>query len=196
MYLLLGNSRMETRDYEGAIRSFEHARDQMRSHPSRALSVVSLVSSFPAVLLPIEMTCDLWQISGWSFDDFDITIRQRFCEALYAAGRIKEAGESLLNIVNTIDKDVSMTGPVVIWVSGKSCYPAPVLCIRHFATDFLERFLSTPESKVDATVHLKSLTPLLREWAKSKLRGGSWRDALVASWNVSMPFCFWCPSLH
>ena len=68
-------------------------------------------------------------------------LRQRLCEALYAAGRIKEAGESLLDLVNTVDEDVYMTGPILTWVSGKSCYPAPALCIQHFATDFLQRCL-------------------------------------------------------
>ena len=43
-YLLLGNSRMESCDYEGAIRSFGRARAQMQPHASPALSVVSLVS--------------------------------------------------------------------------------------------------------------------------------------------------------
>ena len=46
MYLLLGTSRMESRDHEGAIRSFERARAQMRPHPSRALLVISLVRTF------------------------------------------------------------------------------------------------------------------------------------------------------
>ena len=51
-------------------------------------------------------------------------IRQRFCEALYATGRSKEAGESLLNIVNTVDKDVCMTTrPIIAWISGTLCYP-------------------------------------------------------------------------
>ena len=72
------------------------------------------------------------------FDDLDVTIRQRFCEALYAAGRIKEAGESLLNIVNTDDEDVYMTGPVVTWVSGKLCY----LFLRYDST-VRHRFLAT-----------------------------------------------------
>ena len=101
------------------------------------------------------------------------SIRQRFCEALYAAGRIKEASKSLLNIVNIFDKGVYMTGPIVTWVSGESCYLVPALYIRHFASDFLQRCLSTPESNVDAILHSKSPTPLLREWAKSKLTGGS-----------------------
>ena len=56
-----------------------------------------------------------------------MTVRQRLCEALYAAGRMKEVGESLLDLVNTVDEDVYMTGPVVTWVSGKLCYPVPPL---------------------------------------------------------------------
>ena len=47
------------------------------------------------------------------FDEFDIAVRQRFCEALYAAGCIKEAGESLLNIVNNVDEDIYITGLLV-----------------------------------------------------------------------------------
>ena len=117
-----------------------------------------------------------------------ITIRQRFCEALYAAGRIKEAGESLLDIINTVDEDVYVTGPIITWVSGKSCYPVPPLYI-HFATDFFNRYLSTSESTRDTTIHSPSPMPILREWAKSKLTGGSWGDALVSAVNVSTPFC-------
>ena len=127
MHLLLGNSCMEARDYEGAIRSFERARAQMRTHASRALLVISLVSSLTAMFQRIAMTYSPGQISGWRLDDFDTTIRQRLCEALYAAGRIKEAGESLLNIVNTVGEDVCMTGPIVTWVPGKSCYPVSPL---------------------------------------------------------------------
>ena len=64
MYLLLGNSRMENRDYEGAIQSFQRARAQMRPHPSRILSVVSLVISLMAILQCTETTyrllTDIW----------------------------------------------------------------------------------------------------------------------------------------
>ena len=45
---------MESRDYEGAIRSFESARAQMRPHPSRGLSMVSLVSFLMALVQRIE----------------------------------------------------------------------------------------------------------------------------------------------
>ena len=114
-------------------------------------------------------------------------MRQRLCEALYAAGRIKEAGESLLNIVNTVDEEVYVTEPIVTWAAGKLCFPVPLLCIERFATDFLQRCLSTPETSVDTAFH--SPSPLLREWAKAKLKSGSWKDALVAALNVSVSFC-------
>ena len=114
------------------------------------------------------------------------------CDYMGSAGRIKEAGESLLDIVNTVDRDAYMTGPVITWVSGKSCYPVVALCIRSFATDFLQQYLSTPESSADTAFRSPSPTPLLTEWAKSKLTSGSWRDALVASLNVSI-LCFGAP---
>ena len=44
MYLLLGNSRMESSDYEGAIESFELARARLRPFSSQSLFVVALVS--------------------------------------------------------------------------------------------------------------------------------------------------------
>ena len=50
MYLLLGNLRMESRHYEGAIRSFECAQAKMRPHTNQGLLVISLVS-LPAVIL-------------------------------------------------------------------------------------------------------------------------------------------------
>ena len=43
MYLLLGNLRMKSNDYEDAIRSFELARTQLRPFPSESLFVVALV---------------------------------------------------------------------------------------------------------------------------------------------------------
>ena len=46
-------------------------------------------------------------------------IRQRLCESLYAAGRTKDAGESLLKAVNTLDEEGYMSGPLIKWVSGE-----------------------------------------------------------------------------
>ena len=55
MYLLLGNSHMERSDYEGAIRSLEHAQAQMRHYECRSLLVVSLVRILMVVLQHIEI---------------------------------------------------------------------------------------------------------------------------------------------
>ena len=46
-------------------------------------------------------------------------IRQRLCDSLYAAGRTKDAGESLLRMLNTFDEDVYMSEHLTKWVSGK-----------------------------------------------------------------------------
>ena len=117
MYLLVGNSHMEHNNYEGAIQSFERARASLRHHTSRLVSVVSLVSFLTAIIATYRASHLLRQISGWTFNDLCITIRQRLCEALFAAGRTTEGGESLLNMVNTFDKEFYM--PITEWVSGE-----------------------------------------------------------------------------
>ena len=45
MYLILGNLRMESGDYEAAVQLFRDARARIRPHASQALLVVSLVRS-------------------------------------------------------------------------------------------------------------------------------------------------------
>ncbi|KAF8553229.1 TPR-like protein [Imleria badia] len=164
MHFLLGNERMESGDYISAIQLFERARAQTRHHTSRALSVISL-------------------ISGWMFDDLDITVQQRLCEALYAAGHINEAGESLLNIVNTVDEDVCMTEPIVSWVS-----------------DFSQRCLSVCKNSLQKKSLSPFPTPLLREWAKFRLIGSSWRHSLAAARDFTVPrftiYCVLCDHLE
>ena len=112
-----------------------------------------------------------------------MTVRQRLCDALYAAGRIKEAGEALLNIVSYFDDDVYMAEPVISWFSGRSCCLVRSLYTRHSATVLLQRCLST--NNIDNTT-LSTL--LLRVWVKLLLRGGSWNDALAVARNVSIFF--------
>ena len=58
-------------------------------------------------------------MSGWRFDDLHITARQRLCEAMYATGRKKDAGEYLFEIVNTFNEDVYTSKPITKWVSGQ-----------------------------------------------------------------------------
>ena len=113
-----------------------------------------------------------------------MTVRQRLCDALCAAGRIKEAGEALLNMVNFFDEEVYMAEPVISWFSGRSCCLVPSLYTRHSATDFLQRCLSSESS--DDTI-LPTLP--LREWVKLQLRGGSWNGVLAAARRVSITFC-------
>ncbi|KAF8435498.1 hypothetical protein L210DRAFT_3551412 [Boletus edulis BED1] len=160
MYLLLGSSQMECGDYERAIHSFERARAQMPDEIGQPLFVVSL-------------------ITGWKFDNLDIKIRQRLCETLLGVGRIKDAGESLLEIVNTLENKVYMSVPITKWVS-----------------DFAQQCLSTLEndghatsnapqqanpSMPHATVNLQAPTSLLGVWAKATLASSEWKDALAAA---------------
>ncbi|KAF8555612.1 hypothetical protein OG21DRAFT_1483751 [Imleria badia] len=148
MYLLLGNPCMENGDYNGAIQSFERAQSQMRYYVGPELSTISLVS-------------------GWKFDGLDIRIRQRLCEALDAAGRMKDAHEPLLNLVNSLDERVYSSGLTTDWVS-----------------DFTRRCLSVQES--DSGAASKAVQhdnppppkPLLREWTRATLASRSWNDTL------------------
>ena len=48
-------------------------------------------------------------------------IPKRLCDSLYAAGRTKDAGESLLKMANTLDEERYMSGPLIKWVSGELC---------------------------------------------------------------------------
>ena len=117
MYLLLGNLHWESGDCEGAIQSFQRAVAQVQHYRGGSLLVISLVSFLTGVL-PEIAHCTR-QITGWEFDNLGITIRQRMCEALYSTGRTNKAGESLLELVNTFDKEVYMNAAVVDWVSGE-----------------------------------------------------------------------------
>ena len=177
---------MERGDFNGAIQLFERARDQSRSHTNETLSVVSLVSDLMAIFQCIEIARNLEQISGWKFDELNMTVRQRLCDALHAAGRIEEAGKALLNTVNFFDQGVYMAEPVITWLSGRPRCLVSSLCIRRFATDFLNRCLSAENADNSILP-----TPPLRVWVKLQLTGGScqWDDALAAARDVSISFC-------
>ena len=54
MYLLLGNSHMESNDYKGAIHWFERAQAQMRYYAGPRLSAISLVSFLPTIWWPVD----------------------------------------------------------------------------------------------------------------------------------------------
>ena len=69
-------------------------------------------------------------MSGWKFDNLHITVQQRLCEALYVAGRRKDAAESLLEMVN---KEVYTSELITKWVSGVSIlYPLVFHVLKTF----------------------------------------------------------------
>ncbi|KAF8439815.1 hypothetical protein L210DRAFT_3540401 [Boletus edulis BED1] len=98
MYLLLGNSRMECGDYEGAIDAFEHARARMRHCGSQLLLTISL-------------------IFGWQFDNIDLTIWQCLCDALYAAGRTEDAVDRFHQTISEFGGENDLHGEQLEWAS-------------------------------------------------------------------------------
>ena len=75
MYLLLGNSHMESNNFECAIQSFEDALAMMPYYVGPRLVAISLVRF--------------------------LSVGQRLSEALHAAGHMKEESKSFLEMVNT-----------------------------------------------------------------------------------------------
>ncbi|KAF8555063.1 TPR-like protein [Imleria badia] len=163
MHLLLGNSRLESGDYTGAIRSFERARAQMRPHTSQALSVFSL-------------------ISGWKFDDLAITIQRQLCEALCAAGRRKEAAELVLKMVKTFRQEVYMSETLTKWISDFTRR-----CLSTLVGGSDKASKAAPNDKLP-TLHPTS-SPLLQEWARASLMCSPWKDALIAASGVNIFPC-------
>ena len=99
-------------------------------------------------------------MSGWKFDNFHITIWQRLCEALYGAGRRKDAEESLLEMVNSCHEEVYTTELVTKWVSGESILYPLVFHVFEISLQTLPTNVS-PIPKVMATrsrLQLKMLT--------------------------------------
>ena len=137
-------------------------------------------------------------MSGWKFDNLHITVWQRLCEALYVAGRRKDAAESLLEMVYSFDKEVYTSELITKWVSG-GLILYPLATHSNFSADFTHQCLSAPEcdggavstSTEDtyAVTVLATPAPLLREWAKATLAHYSWKDALLSANDVSITFC-------
>ncbi|KAF8129771.1 hypothetical protein EV363DRAFT_1336453 [Boletus edulis] len=157
MYLLLGSSQMERGDYERAIHSFERARAQMPDDVGQTLFAISL-------------------ITGWKFNNLDIKIQQHLCEALLAVGRIKDASESLLEIISTLDNKAYMSVPITKWVSDFAQQ-----CLSTLENDSHASSQQADPSMLHATVNLQAPTPLLGVWAKATLASSEWKDALAAA---------------
>lgn len=59
---------------------------------------------------------------GWRFDGLGITTRRHLCEALYSAGRTREAADSVLQMVSALGKEVRETEEIADWVTGEYQY--------------------------------------------------------------------------
>jgi hypothetical protein len=109
-------------------------------------------------------------------------------------------------MVNILNENGHMSGPLIKWISGECRFTCLFSCIHTFPSDFTHRCLSAPESDGGvaskaarhdntpilhhATLNSPTPTPLLREWANATLASRSWKDALVTAANVriSSPF--------
>ena len=119
MHLLVGNSRVENRDHNNAIRSFERARAHIRPHTSAELLELSLAGFLPTIQHCTESDRYLWQISGWKFDNLGVTIQLQLCEAHYAAGHTKRAGETVLEIAKSFGDEMFTSNGLSKWVCGE-----------------------------------------------------------------------------
>ncbi|KAF8435991.1 hypothetical protein L210DRAFT_3549767, partial [Boletus edulis BED1] len=155
MYLLLGNSQMECGDHDGAIQSFEHARAQMRDYIGRPLFVISL-------------------ITGWKFDNLDITVRQRLCEALNAVGRINDAAKCF----HELKIELRGHGEHQEWVHAFGQQSKKLERLGDTAVDVLRH--DEAISHYTTALYLVSSSPqaILIKRSKAWLATGSWKQAL------------------
>ena len=113
-------------------------------------------------------------------------------------------------MVNTLDEERYMSGPLIKWISGAfMCNRFGGGGFENFSTEFTHRYFSALESDGDAAANTAqhneaptplptfdpwAPTPLLKEWAKAALASGEWKDALVVAASVSIPLLLWRPS--
>ncbi|KAF8435996.1 hypothetical protein L210DRAFT_3549787 [Boletus edulis BED1] len=155
MYLLLGNSQMECGDHDGAIQSFERARAQKRDYLRLPLFAISL-------------------ITGWKFDNLDITVRQRLCEALNAVGRINDAAKCF----HELKIELRGHGEHQEWVHAFGQHSKELERLGDTAMDALRH--DEAISHYTTALYLVSSSPqaILIKRSKAWLATGSWKQAL------------------
>ncbi|KAH0839335.1 hypothetical protein J3R83DRAFT_17 [Lanmaoa asiatica] len=84
-------------DHVRAVQSLEEGQGLSPSCVGSDLETISLIFGF-----------------GWTFDELPITVQRRHCESLYALGRVEDAKEALLKILNTFGKEIHARN----WVMG------------------------------------------------------------------------------
>ena len=133
----------------------------------------------------IDTDSSFLQISGWTFDDLAITIKQRLCEALLGADRVKEACESVLRMV---DEEIKL---VKTWVFGKpkSCPPFQLLRRRrdHLLPDFKCRCYSKLEDLGDSALNARQYDGAISQYtAALSLDPADPQDLLMKRSNAWM----------
>ena len=116
-----------------------------------------------------------------------------------------DAGKSFLELVNTYEEEVYTSGTIIEWILGQLTFRLFAAAHQLFASDFTQRYLSTPESDdhnlltttlaINVAMPRTNPTPILREWAKAKLTNGTWKDALDLSVSVSISL-YYCALLR
>ncbi|KAF8417750.1 hypothetical protein L210DRAFT_3580341, partial [Boletus edulis BED1] len=155
MYLLLGNSQMECGDHDGAIQSFERAQAQMRDYLGPPLFAILL-------------------ITGWKFDNLGITIRQRLCEALYAAGRANDAAKCF----HDLKTELGGHDDHLEWAHAFGQHSKKLEHLGDTAADALRH--DEAISHYTTALYLVSSSPqaILIKRSKAWLATGSWKQAL------------------
>ncbi|KAF8435972.1 hypothetical protein L210DRAFT_3549697, partial [Boletus edulis BED1] len=156
MYLLLGNSQMECSDHDSAIQSFERAQAQKRDYLGPPLFAISL-------------------ITGWKFDNLDIKIRQRLCEALDAAGRTNDAAMCF----HELKTELEGHGEHLEWIRvfGQRCSKK----LEHLGDTAvgIQRYDEAVSHYSTAlSLILSSPQAILIKRSKARLATGSWKEAL------------------
>ncbi|KAF8547907.1 TPR-like protein, partial [Imleria badia] len=154
MYLMHG-------DYVRAVQSFERGEGLASSCTGSDLEIISL-------------------IFGWTFDGLDIMVQRYHCEELYDAGRVEEATETLLKILNTFSEGMRSSKVTADWV----------MDLKRKCIDALEALGDTADSsgehdnaiaRYTSALSLDPSNPIDIFLKRSKARAskGLWEDALM-----------------
>ena len=95
---------------------FIRACTSQHAAPHQSIALGNLIGK-PLEGLSVSKPFNVWQISRWKFNELGITIQQRLCEALRAAGRANDASEYFLDFVNSLDETVYASPSITEWIS-------------------------------------------------------------------------------
>ncbi|KAH7905814.1 hypothetical protein BJ138DRAFT_1164011 [Hygrophoropsis aurantiaca] len=101
-------------------------------------------------------------VFGWNIDTLWRDIHERKCEALYAAGRIKEAVESLQAMMNQLDEGTKAKKETKDWL-----------------VDFEHRCAQTSKTLGDEALHLNKYSEAVEQYSAALVLDPSQEDILI-----------------